>query len=357
PRVAETPRKPRKAGVSATANGKNTAKFNRFRTAAAAVADCEKRLGPRSAWWTYHDAGGEPVAVVVRWDKADSKEYRPFAKTGADWRLGDPDGLWPLYQLPAVLQSRGRLYVCEGEKAADAVRSLGLTATTSAHGANSAKETDWTPVAGRQIVILPDHDEPGGKYIEGVINVLGKVAPRPIIKVVHLPGLPTGGDAVQYTAARRAAGLSDAAIRAEIDEMADKAEAVAHEPPELGIAAYQPFPVDLLPELVRGYVTASAAAVGCAPVFIGLPMLAAIASAIGNSRRIALKRRWTEPAILWTLTIATSGGHKSPGFDAATLPIRKRQAKAKRRFDEPIEAYAPPNELPTRNHPHWQHAA
>src|SRR5262249_29842313 len=223
PRVAETPRKPRKAGVSATANGKNTAKFNRFRTAAAAVADCEQRLGPRSAWWTYHDAGGEPVAVVVRWDKADGKEFRPIAKTGAEWRLGDPDGLWPLYQLPELLQSRGCVYVCEGEKAADAVRSLGLTATTSAHGANSAKETDWTPIAGRQVVILPDHDDPGGQYTDDVIAILDKLAPRPIIKVVHLPGLPIRGDAVQYIAACHKAGLDDTAIRAEIQKMADGA--------------------------------------------------------------------------------------------------------------------------------------
>src|SRR6516162_1697857 len=48
PRVAETPRKPRKAGVSATTTDKNTTQAKGFPTAAAAVADCEKRLGKRS---------------------------------------------------------------------------------------------------------------------------------------------------------------------------------------------------------------------------------------------------------------------------------------------------------------------
>jgi putative DNA primase/helicase len=121
-RVDETPRKPRKTGVSATSTPKSTTKPNGFHTAAAAVTDCEKRLGSRSAWWTYHDASGSPVAVVVRWDRADGKEFRPFAKVNGRWWIGDPYGPWPLYQLPAVLQSQGRVYLCEGEKAADAVR-------------------------------------------------------------------------------------------------------------------------------------------------------------------------------------------------------------------------------------------
>jgi hypothetical protein len=339
PRVAEIPRKPRKAGVSVTATDKTMTQAKGFPTTAAAVADCEKRLGKRSASWTYHDAGGQPVAMVARWDRADGKEFRPFAKIDGGWRMGSPGGPWPLYQLPALLQSQCRVHVCDGEKAADAVRSIGLTATTSAQGANSAKRTDWTPVAGRQVVILPDHDEAGGKYGEEVIALLDKVTPRPIVRMVHLPGLPAHGDAVEYIAARRAAGLDDAAIRAEIESLANNAEVVSDEPPEPGIAAYQPFPLHLLPEPIRGYVTASAAAIGCDPVFIGLPILAAVASAIGNSRRIALKRRWTEPAIIWALTIATSGGHKSPGFDAAILPIRKRQAKAKHRYDEALKAY------------------
>jgi hypothetical protein len=284
PRVAETPKKPRKMGVSATATRKDTAKFNQFPTAAAAVANCERRLGPRSAWWTYHDAGGEPVAIVVRWDKAKGKEFRPFAKTGAEWRIGDPDGPWPLYQLPALLQSQGRVYVCEGEKKTDAVRSLGLTATTSAHGANSAKESDWTSVAGRQVVILPDHDEPGSKYVEGVISVLAKVAPRPIIKVVHLPGLPPGGDAVQYIAARRAAGLGDAAIRAEIDEMADRAEAATTTdeapitPILISLADVQSRPIEWLwpGRIARGKVTLLAGDPGLGKSFLTLDLAARV---------------------------------------------------------------------------------
>jgi len=102
---------------------------------------------------------------------------------------------------------------------------------------------------------------------------------------------------------------------------------------------YQPFPVDLLPEPVRSYVTANASAIGCDPVFIALPLLAALASAIGNSRRVELKRGWAEPAIIWGLVVANSGSLKSPAFDAAMLPIKKRQEKAKKKQEEAMETY------------------
>jgi putative DNA primase/helicase len=177
-----------------------------FPLAAEAVAKLEKRLGKRSAWWTYADASGDPVAVVVRWDNADGKTFRPVAKIDGRWRIGDPAGIWPLYRLPELLQSSGRVYVVEGEKAADALRALGFTVTTSAHGASSARGTDWTPLAGRDVVILPDNDAAGAGYAEAVIDLLSRLTPKPVIKIVNLPGLPVGGDVVDFIADRKGGG-------------------------------------------------------------------------------------------------------------------------------------------------------
>lgn len=44
----------------------------------------------------------------------------------------------------------------EGEKTADATRSLGVVTTALAHGSKSANKTDWSPLAGREVVILPE---------------------------------------------------------------------------------------------------------------------------------------------------------------------------------------------------------
>jgi len=87
-----------------------------YPSAAAAIAELETRHGKRTAFWTYANANGDPVAVVIRWDNKDGKTFRPVAKVGANWRIGDPDDAWPLYRLPELLQSHGRLYICEGER-------------------------------------------------------------------------------------------------------------------------------------------------------------------------------------------------------------------------------------------------
>lgn len=120
-----------------------------FATARGAVAQLEHRHGPRTALWTYHDAHGEPVGVVVRWDRAGGgKDVRPASRNGDGWHIGGMPEPRPLYGLPDLNGAR-RVFVCEGEKTSDAARSIGLTATTSAHGSQSPEKTDWQPLAGK----------------------------------------------------------------------------------------------------------------------------------------------------------------------------------------------------------------
>lgn len=91
---------------------------------------------------------------------------------------------------------------------------------------------------------------------------------------------------------------------------------------------YQPFPLDALPEPLRTFVETAATAAGCDPAYIALPAFAAVAAAIGTTRRLRLKRSWTVPSILWTLAVAESGSQKSVGFRMALAPIEQRQQKA-----------------------------
>ena len=111
-----------------------------------------------------------------------------------------------LYRLPELLRSSGPVYITEGEKAAVALRTLGFTVTTSAHGAKAAKGTDWSPLAGRDAMILPDNDGVGAGYAADVIDLLSKLTPRPSIKIVNLPGLPIGGDVADFIAQRKGDG-------------------------------------------------------------------------------------------------------------------------------------------------------
>jgi hypothetical protein len=80
---------------------------------------------------------------------------------------------------------------------------------------------------------------------------------------------------------------------------------------------WQPFPVAALPEPARGYADAASRAIGCDPSYVALPLLAALASAIGNRRTIRLKRGWTEPAVLWTVLVGESGHSQKSGTGRA----------------------------------------
>lgn len=105
------------------------------------------------------------------------------------------------------------------------------------------------------------------------------------------------------------------------------------------VEPFQPFPVEALPEPVKSFVVKGAAAIGCDQSYVALPLLAALASAIGNTRRIQLKRGWPEPAILWVVIVGESGTQKSPAFRLAVQFTRQRQDESMKAHRVELEAY------------------
>jgi DNA polymerase I-like protein with 3'-5' exonuclease and polymerase domains len=102
---------------------------------------------------------------------------------------------------------------------------------------------------------------------------------------------------------------------------------------------YQPFPTEHLPQPVRTYVEEAAVALGCDPAFIALPSLAAVASAIGNTRVIQLKRGWTEPSIVWSAIVGDSGTLKSPAYLRAVSPLIAKQRCLLEQFKQRMDEY------------------
>lgn len=119
-------------------------------------------LGPATAKWDYLDAAGNLIAVVSRFDPAPGrKEFRPW---DAKRRRKAPPEPRPLYNQPGMSTSNAVVLV-EGEKCAQALIDAGICATTAMHGANApVNKTDWSPLAGKTVVIWPDHDKPGSNY-------------------------------------------------------------------------------------------------------------------------------------------------------------------------------------------------
>jgi hypothetical protein len=155
--------------------------------------------------WLYQNAEGRKVACVVRYNfptpegEKPKKEFRPISEHNDGWYAGGPPGLWPLYRLPD-LEKADTIFVCEGEKCAEAVVALGLKATTSAHGSQSASKTDWSPLAGKDVYLLPDHDDAGWKYVKEVARILAKLDEKPSVKQVDLSflGMKSGDDVVEW---------------------------------------------------------------------------------------------------------------------------------------------------------------
>lgn len=166
---------------------------------------------------------GTDFATVARYERDGEKTFRQFSKNGKGWKPGGPSGLWPLYGVE-TLPAAGRVYLVEGEKTHAAGVSIGLACVTSAGGSNAAAKTDWRPLAGRDVAILPDADEPGGEYAADVREILQSLTPPARVRVVELPGLSDmgdGADLADWLDARDATAPED--LRAAIDALSDAA--------------------------------------------------------------------------------------------------------------------------------------
>lgn len=296
-----------------------------FPTVEAAVADLARSRGAPAGTWHYHDADGDLVGVVLRFNTAAGKTFLPLRRTDAGaWACEGMPAPRPLYRLPEALAAEGTIYVAEGEKAADALASLGLVATTSPNGSKSAGKADWSPMAGRRVVIVPDHDEPGERYADDVAR-LARAAGAESVVVVRLsdlwPGLPEGGDAHDWIEHHDAVDPDD--LRAGLETLVAKAEPVAAVADDLGdddddeVLAWENFPTGALPAPLARFVIETARGIGCDESMVALPLLAALAGAIGNSRSIEGRPGHVEPAVLWCATVAESGSGKTPAFKAA----------------------------------------
>ncbi|MCE9589086.1 MAG: DUF3987 domain-containing protein [Planctomycetes bacterium] len=322
-----TPRNPAYDAGSVSVG--NVGESPTYPTARDAVSALERQYGPYSAMWTYTDAEGVQIGQVLRWDTPTGKLIRPVSKNCTGWRIGGMAEPRPIYALPGVLAAPAgsRVYVGEGEKTVDAARACGLNATTSPHGSKSATKADWSPIAGYDVVILPDHDDAGEYYAADVARLATKAGARSvrIARLVDLwPDLPEGGDFVDLLQHR---GGDAEALRAEVEGLADAAEPVKQDAIDAPLG-WRPFTVDALPEPLRRFVREVAKAFGCDASFVALPALGVAAGAIGNTCRIIVKSGWTEPSNLWLCPVGESGTLKSPAFKIVVRCTRKAQQRA-----------------------------
>ncbi len=165
--------------------------------------------------YPYTDKTGALLYEVVRFEPKDFRQRQPDGVGGYRWNMKDARRV--LYRLPTVvaaLKTGATIWIVEGEKDADNLTELGLTATTSVMGAGK-----WRPEYAEQlrgasrVVIIPDNDEPGRKHADQVARSLAGIVSE--LRIVELPG--PGKDVSDW--------LTASGTREELERFADDAPA------------------------------------------------------------------------------------------------------------------------------------
>ncbi|MCH7872128.1 MAG: DUF3987 domain-containing protein [Planctomycetes bacterium] len=261
-------------------------------------------------------------------------------RTPKGWSIEDPPGLLPLFGL-SELNGAGTVYVCEGEKCVLATRRVGLCATTSAHGANSPQKTDWSPLAGKTVVILADNDTAGRDYAKVVARTLGQLGCT--VKIVTLPGLPDGGDIVDFIDAHDS--RDNDVLRCMIETIA--AESSVWSPPAPAeattmlttptdaLASVPTFDPNLLPSGIRDWIIDVAERTQCPIEYPAVGAMIALASVVG--RKVAIRPKqlddWQVTPNLWGGIIGPPGVLKTPALREALKPLVRLEIEAKQAHD------------------------
>ncbi len=166
--------------------------------------------------------------IVLRIEQGNGKkEFWQAHPVPGGYQLGlPPNTKRPLYNRARLRDSQTVILV-EGEKCVHALHELGIVATTSLGGVNGTAHTDWSPLAGKTIILWPDHDPrdpksglyPGLEYIKGAADQLKHLNPEPYILTLNPELLnlePTKQDAYDYIHRERTAGLSNDIIREQL---------------------------------------------------------------------------------------------------------------------------------------------
>lgn len=171
------------------------------------------------AVYKYHDLNGNVLFEKVRfkgkkfsqrryegeaiiWGLDEGTYYETFegsnnwsTKVRENVKSKEFSGIEPvIYNLPAVIKAieDGQpVFVVEGEKDADNLIILGLTATTTFDGASKGKQK-WRAVYNQylknaNLVLLPDNDKPGMAHMEYIAKELQDIAKS--LKLIELTGL------------------------------------------------------------------------------------------------------------------------------------------------------------------------
>lgn len=138
--------------------------------------------------WCYRNAAGEPLFWIQRVNLRDGKKlfvhrtwldgrwHRPSKNDEFTCEWPTPRPIYGLDRLAAAPDAV--VLLAEGEKSADASHEAGdgFAGISWPNGSKAIHKIDWSPLQGRQVVILRDNDDDGLVCTRGLIRLLGDIA-------------------------------------------------------------------------------------------------------------------------------------------------------------------------------------
>jgi putative DNA primase/helicase len=157
------------------------------------------KFGQHSAEWAYRTSEGGLIGYIVRFDLPDGGKdvvprcYCQNADGKREWRWLSFAKPRPLYGLDLLAKKpNAGVIIVEGEKAADAARKIcpGVVVTWPG-GGKAVRYADWSPLAGRKVIIWPDRDEPGIAAAQSIAKALAPLAQS--VRVITPPAGESNG--------------------------------------------------------------------------------------------------------------------------------------------------------------------
>lgn len=144
------------------------------------------------ATYDYVDADGNLRYQVCRLNPKSFRQRRPNNGTAGAW-IWNMDGVSALpYRIRNVIDNQ-TVYIVEGEKCADDLsEKLGLPSTTFHGGAGKFWPEVLPYFKGKNLILIPDNDAPGGDHMRRLAGEFQKTAVS--VKIIELPGLEPKGD-------------------------------------------------------------------------------------------------------------------------------------------------------------------
>ena len=135
-----------------------------------------------------YDYVDEQSRLLYQICRYEPKTFRPRRPDGVGgWSWGYANVRRVLYRLPAILEA-SIVFLVEGEKGVDRLFSCGFVATTNSGGSEAPWLERYTEcLRGREVVLIPDNDQPGRRRALRIARALLGQVPR--LTILELEGV------------------------------------------------------------------------------------------------------------------------------------------------------------------------